>query len=316
MKRIFLLLFVLPFASCSMSKLAMRSSNPDFIGKYIPGVLEKGEKKLAKAPDDQAVILETGSMYVMYANAFVQGPAEMLPSEQYEEKEAKKAEAKKLYLRGAEILSSGLEQKYPGFEAGFQNDDLSAALPKMQKDDVASLYWNVAGRLSAYSLDPFDIGLGKKIPLLKAMIDRAYELDPDFNSGALDDFYVLFYASLPEALGGDKTKVEEHFRLDLEKSKGLLAGPYVSYAQAVAVPAQDYEAFKANLDKAVAIDPNKDKDNRLVNTIMQRKAKYLLDNASNFFFDLGNDTEWLDDGEDYEDLDLDGTTGLEDTDWD
>jgi predicted anti-sigma-YlaC factor YlaD len=295
------------FASaCSTNQIAMRSSNPEFIGTFIPDVIEKNEKKLAKKPDDMPLILETGSLYVMYANAFVQGPAEMRPVSQYEEKEAQKAEAKRLYLRGAAILNDGLDKKYPGFAAAFQKGDVSALLLPMESADVPFLYWHVAGTLSAFSLDPFDLDLGQKIPVLKTMIDRAYELSPDFNSGALDDFYVLFYASMPESMGGDKTQVERHFKLAVEKSRGLLAGPYVSYAQAVLVPAQDYAAFKENLEKALAIDPNKDKDNRLVNTLSQRKARYLLDNASAFFFELGDDTDWGDDWDDEYDDDTFG----------
>jgi predicted anti-sigma-YlaC factor YlaD len=161
----------------------------------------------------------------------------------------------------------------------------------MKKADVPSLYWTAAGFLAAYSLNPFDMGLGLRIPELIAMIDRAYELDPDFNSGALDDFYVLFHASVPQTMGGDKSRVEIHYQRALEKSKGILAGPYVSYAQAVSIPAQDYHTFKKNLDAALAIDPDADTANRLVNIITQRKARYLMDAAALYFIDTGDD-EW------------------------
>jgi predicted anti-sigma-YlaC factor YlaD len=282
-----------------MSKMAMRSDNPEFIGKFIPDVIEKGEKKLAKTPNDTGLALETGSFYVMYANAFVQGPAETLPIERYEEKEAKLAEAKTLYLKGVAILDQALEMKYQGFGAVYTADGESKAeiLEQVKAGDTPFLYWAAGGALSAYALNPFDFELGQKIPALKAMVDRAYALDPDFNMGALDDFYVLFYASMPEALGGDKTKVAEHFRLAVEKSGGRLVGPYVSYAQAVTIPAQDYAAFREYLVQALAIDVNKDKDNRLVNTINRRKAQYLLDNAVLFFAEAGEETDWVDEGD-------------------
>jgi predicted anti-sigma-YlaC factor YlaD len=281
----------------------MRSDDPEFIGKFLPGVIEKDEKKLVKTPHDTALALETGSFYVMYANAFVQGPAEMLPVERYEEKESKLAEAKTLYLKGAAVLAQALERKYPGFGRIWSADgeNKAAILAQIKADDAPFLYWNAGGTLSAYAINPFDFELGQKIPTLKAMIDRAYALDPNFNMGALDDFYILFYASMPDALGGDKSKVPEHFRLAVEKSGGRLAGPYVSYAQSVTIPAQDYAAFQENLGKALAIDVNKDKDNRLVNTINRRKAQYLLDNAILFFAEAGGETDWIDDGERAED---------------
>ncbi|MDR0558297.1 MAG: TRAP transporter TatT component family protein [Treponema sp.] len=288
-------------SSCSLTTMAMRSSNPEFIGKQLPGILDKNERKLEKSPDDQALILETGSLYVMYANAFVQGPAETLPSYEFDRKEAEKGRARAYYLRGVEILNAGLEKKYPGFAEAYDSgdvEDMRSVVERAVKEDAAYLYWSAAGSLCAYSLDPMNFDLGMKIKTLEVMIDRAYELDPDFNNGAIDDFYVLFYASLPEGLVGDKSMIDEHFRLAVEKSGGLLAGPYVSYAQSVAKPKQDYEGFKLNLEKALAIDPNKDRDNRLVNTINQRKAQYLLDNIENYFIGYGDD-EWIDEDDEW-----------------
>ena len=115
---------------------------------------------------------------------------------------------------------------------------------------------------------------------------RAYELEPDFNNGAIDDFYILYYASLPESMGGDKAKAKEHFRLALLKTKGLSAGPYISYAVTICVQAQDYASFKDSLEKALAIDPDENPSGRLVNIIAQRKARFLLDNAGDYFSNL------------------------------
>jgi predicted anti-sigma-YlaC factor YlaD len=135
-----------------------------------------------------------------------------------------------------------------------------------------------------------------RTPLLGAMMERAYELDPDFNSGVLDDFFLLFYASLPEGMGGSREKAEIHYRRALEKSGGRSAGPYVSYARAVAVPAQNYQSFKENLEAALAVDPESDPANTLVNIINQRKAKYLLEKAGEFFAEFGDpDDAWDED---------------------
>jgi hypothetical protein len=124
-----------------------------------------------------------------------------------------------------------------------------------------------------------------------AYIDRAYELDPGFSNGALDDFYVLALASLPDTMGGDPSRVETHFKRSVEKSGGKLAGPYISYAQAVAVPAQDYQLFKQYLEKALEVDVDADPPNRIVNIVSRRKAQALLDNAENFFIILDDDDE-------------------------
>ncbi|GHV92670.1 hypothetical protein AGMMS50268_31730 [Spirochaetia bacterium] len=283
---VFIAMVLLPLSGCSINKMAMRMT-PEVVGPSIPSVIKKNEARLVKNPNDQKLILDTGSLYVMYANAFVQGPAEFLPPLQYEERQEALQEAKKLYLRGADILSDGLEKKYPGFNKVSSVDNtLAPYLAKMKKDDVPSLYWTAAGYISAYALDPFDPGQGRRVPDLMFYIHRAYELDPDFNDGALDDFYVMAGSSLPESLGGDKSQVELHFRRALEKSRGKLAGPYVSYAQAVSIPAQDYDTFKKYLETALALKLSAAPANRLVNIISQRKARALLDNASDYFIDI------------------------------
>jgi predicted anti-sigma-YlaC factor YlaD len=302
---------ILPlFAACSINKLAMNAvsdaltgqgsgdvftsdSDPRLVGDAIPFAIKMYESLLSGNPDHQGLILTTGSLFVMYANAFVQGPAETLPRNQYAERQAAMERAKKLYLRGAEILSGGLEKKYPGIGRGPRNEAFPKILTKIKKDDVPALYWCAAGYLSAYSLNPFDMELGVKIPGLMALVERAYELDPDFNKGALDDFLVLAYASLPESMGGNKALVETHYQRSREKSGDRLAGPYVSYATAVSIPAQDYATFKACLERALALDPEADPANRLVNILSQRKARYLLDHAEFYFvdYDAGENDE-------------------------
>jgi predicted anti-sigma-YlaC factor YlaD len=295
-------LFLLP--SCSINKLVMNKvsdsltgdgqnevfmgdSDPRLVGDALPFAIKMYETLLANNPDHQGLILTTGSLFIMYANAFVQGPAETLPPEEYYEKQARMERARKLYLRGAAIVERGLEKKFPGWtDSRTEPEKLAAFLAGTKKEDVPLLYWDAAGILSAYALNPFDLDLGMRIPELGALIARAYELDPDYNLGALDEFYLLFYASLPEGMGGDREKAEFHYKKALEKSKGLAAGPYVSYAKAVAVPAQDYERFKSCLEAALAIDTENESTNRLVNILAQDKAKYLLENAAGFFAEL------------------------------
>jgi hypothetical protein len=71
----------------------------------------------------------------------------------------------------------------------------------------------------------------------------------------------------------------------------------VSYAQAVCYPAQDYEGYRANLEKALEMDPGADPSNRLVNIVSQRKARFLLDYAYYFFSFLPSNEDDYD--EDY-----------------
>jgi predicted anti-sigma-YlaC factor YlaD len=288
-------------SSCSINKLAMNAvadaltgegssdvftgdPDPQLVGDSIPFAIKMYESLLSANPDHQGLMLTTGSLFVMYANAFVQGPAEMLPRGEWEAREEALNRSKQLYLRGYGILYDALEKKFPGFKkATVEKGTIQPLLQKCKKTDVSLLYWAVAGGLSAYSIDILDYELSANIPQWSAMILKAYELDPNYSTAALDEFFILYYASLPELLGGDMERAEYHYKLALEKTGGNSAGAYVSYAQAVCVPAQNYDAFKDCLEKAIAIDPNKDTSTRLVNIITQKKAHWLLENAWTLF---------------------------------
>ena len=312
-KRYFFAVFVfcLFLPSCSINKLAMNAvanaltgsgssdvftgdSDPQLVGDALPFAIKMYEALLSSNPEHQGLINTTGSLFVMYANVFVQGPAERLPRSMFTQKQAAIVRAKKLYLRGFTLLYNGLELKYPGFSSAYHQEKLKDYLTKTKKDDVPALYWSAAAGLSAYSLNPFDMELGVRIPEFYALVERAYELNPDFNSGALDEFLLIFNASIPDVMGGDKSKIETYFQRALEKSKGLTAGPYVTYAQTVSIPSQNYDKFKEMLEKALSIDPDKDTSNRLVNILAQQKARYLLDNAAFYFIDFDTGDDWDD----------------------
>ena len=291
--------FLLFLANCSVNTLVANAltgdggsavftgdSDPQLVGDALPFAIKMYEALLDTTPKHQGLRLVTGSLFVMYANAFVQGPAGMISSSDWELQEAREAamqRAKQLYLRGVEILYGALDLKYRGFSrATVLDGTLQPLLKKCKKDDVGFLYWTVAGGLAAYSINVTDFDLSAKIPDWSAMIHRAYDLDPNYNGAALDEFFVLFYGSLPEMLGGSKEKAQSHFQLAVEKTGGKSAGAYVGYAESLCVP-DNYEGFKENLGKALAIDPDENPSARLVTIISQRKARWMLDNAWEYF---------------------------------
>ena len=256
--------------------------DPELVGDALPFAIKMYEALLDSTPKHQGLMFTTGTLFIMYANAFVQGPAEMLPVEEWEAREAGLKRAKQLYLRGTGLLYDALDARYKGF-SGARDETLQAMLTKCKKEDAGLLYWAAAGGMAAYSIDLFDFELSAGVPKWGAMVLRAYELDPNFGGASIDEFLILYYASLPELLGGNKEQAKVHYQRALEKTGGKSAGAYVSYAQSVCVPAQDYETFAECLEKALAIDPNEDISTRLITIITQRKARWLLDTAYNFF---------------------------------
>jgi predicted anti-sigma-YlaC factor YlaD len=260
--------------------------DPELVGDALPFALKLYETILAESPDHEGLLLATGSGFVSYANAFVATPASMLPYEEWERQETMQARAKKLYLRGRGYLVHGLDVRYPGFGEALFANDASAVKPyleQMDESDVPFLYWIGAGWVAAFALDAFDLDLAFSVSRAEALMVRALELDGEYSDGAIHDFLVQYYASLPESMGGDKEKAEYHHRLALEIADGRLAGPYISYAEAVLIPRQDAGSFVELMEKALAVDPDAYPPARLVNTLAQRKARWYLENIEDHF---------------------------------
>jgi hypothetical protein len=270
-------------------------SDPVLVGDALPFAVKMYEALLSMNPKHQGLAVTTGSLFVMYANAFVQGPAFMYDTDMLDERAAANDRAKKLYVRGADILLNTMDTRFPKWADAVDTPDF---LKSAKADDVPLLYWTAAANLSAWAVDPVDINLGARLHAMLALLNKAYTLDGNFNSGAIDELFVTLYASLPDGMEIDKVKSEkidnakkarQHFDIAMEKSGGNSVSLYVSWAQAVAVTKQDYTLFKDCLTKALLIDVDKDPGTRLVNILAQQKARYLLSRAPYLFVDTGDD---------------------------
>lgn len=286
--------------SCSLKKMAMNKvadmlaspgsgtvftgdNDPELVGDALPFTIKMYESLMVSMPWHLGLKLQTGSLYIMYANAFIQAPADMLAQEEIERQKYLFNRAKNLYLRGRDILLKALDHKYPGFLNRLDKKEYDRALAPMKKADVPLLYWAAAGWLGAFAIDPFDMKVGITVPGAAALMDRVLQLDPGFDGGAVHDFYTLYYGAMPDYMGGDFNKARDHFKKAIAASAGKITSPYLSLATTVAVKEQNLEEFEELLNKVLAVAPDADLSNRLLNTINRRKAEWLLKHAEDFF---------------------------------
>jgi len=221
----------------------------------------------------------------MYAMGFVSAEAAGIPSEEVDARMEANFRAKRLMMRAFRRAEAALDQRKKGLMATLFAGDASK-LQRLKAKDVPLLYWTSASALGAFSLDPFDPAASRHLASAIALLERALELDPDCNYGALHELVVSLAPSLPEKLGGGWERAEKAYGLSLKAAKGLRASPYVSYASSMCVARQDYPAFKKALETALAVDIDADPSGRLANIIAQRNAKRLLASAPELFLVL------------------------------
>jgi predicted anti-sigma-YlaC factor YlaD len=186
--------------------------------------------------------------------------------------------ARRLYLRGRDFGLRGLEVTHPGWSQRLRTDP-PRAVAELVREDVPLLYWTACAWAGATAVLKNDADLIAELPLVGAMIDRALVLDEAFDQGALHTFLITWEMARPDATGDPAERARAHYRRALELTGGAQAGPHVAVAEAVAVAQQNRTEFEALLRQALAIDPGSQPEARLVNLVVQRRARHLLAHA-------------------------------------
>ncbi len=279
-------------SSCSLNSLGTRATesfmteeDPALVEESLPLLIKAGEILADSKPRDSGLAVTAASLAAMYAAGFVSADAAGIPTEDVDARMEANLRAKRLFLRAFRRCSDALDRREKGVMAALSAGD-ATPLERFKAKDVPLLYWASASALGAFSLDPFDPAASRNLATAVALLERALELDPDWNYGALQELLVSLAPSLPAALGGGQDRAEEAYARSLKASKGLRASPYVSYASSLCVPRQDYKAFRKALEAALAVDIDADPSGRLANIIAQRNARRLLESAPELFLVL------------------------------
>jgi predicted anti-sigma-YlaC factor YlaD len=257
--------------------------DPELVGDAIPFGLKTMESLLAESPRHRGLLLATCSGFVQYAYGWIQLEADYVEDESLARATHMRERARRMYLRAREYGLRGLEVDYSGLRAELARDPV-AALEKTGKEDVPLLYWTAAAWAGAIALKINDSDVSADQPIVDALARRALALDPSWEQGSIHEFFVS-WESGRASIGGSKEKAREHYGEAVRLSRGLRASPYVTYAESVCVPEQDREAFTASLEKALEVDATAPNDQRLVNILLQKRARWLLERVDEYFID-------------------------------
>lgn len=274
----------------NMMTVLTGEEDPILMGDFFPTALKLYDVMLAQNPEHQGLAVMTGSLYVMYANAFVQAEADLMDVVDYKLQASELQRAKLHYLRGRDYVFQAFDCRYEGFSDALlsgNDEKISEVLVQLEESDVMAAYWLGAGWLGAFSVDPLDTNQLKTLKGAVAILERAAELNPDYSDGAIWDALTQFYAAAPLDFGGDIDRAYFASSEALRVSGGRTPGPYITAAQSLNIPAQDKDAFIANLEAALAIDPDTNPAGRLQTIISQKKAQWLLDTIDDYFLDWG-----------------------------
>lgn len=249
--------------------------DPELIRDAAPFSLKLMESLLVESPHHRELLLALASGFTQYAYAFAQQSADELVDKDLAAANAGHTRALRLYRRARNYGLRGLEVKHPNFEKRLRANP-AAAVRVTKKADGPLLYWTAASWAASISLAKDSPDAIADLPLAAALIDRALALDEAFDHGAIHSFLITFELARPGAGPDAVAKARRHFARAVELSGGNQAGPFVALAESVAVKQQNAAEFKALLESALAVKVDTRPEWRLLNTIMQRRANWLL----------------------------------------
>ena len=259
------------------------------VGEALPFGLKLTESLLQESPEHRGLLLTVTRGFVLYSYAYVDYEAEVAADEDLDRARALRLRARKLYLRAFGYGVRGLERSHPGFASLLASDPAAAARmisnKKKKHQDLPLLYWTAAALGLSISVSRNDAAMLARLPEVEVLLDRALELDSDWDEGTLHEFKVVFAGAKPGR--PDYAAIQRDYETALALSQGKRAGLYLAYAETVAVPRQDSKEFRALIKKALAVDPDENKEVRLVNLLAHRRARWLLERVDDLILDSG-----------------------------
>jgi predicted anti-sigma-YlaC factor YlaD len=284
-------------SGCSVKKIAVNKlgdalagggttfasdDDPELVRHALPFALKLMESLLAENPKQSGLLFATASGFTQYAYAFVQQDADEEEEKSLAAAEVLRTRARRLYLRARNYGLRGLDVAHRDFSMALRGRP-KEAVSVTQKKDVPLLYWTAAAWGSAIGVSKDNPELVADLSIVEALIDRALELDEAYDAGAIHAFLISFEGARPGGTGDAAARAKEHFERAMALSRGQRAGPLVAYAESVLIQQQKRAEFQAQLQRALAIDPDATPESRLANLVAQRRARWLLKRIDDLF---------------------------------
>jgi predicted anti-sigma-YlaC factor YlaD len=294
-----LLLLVAALAACSVKRTVVdvvgnaisgggdayaSDDDPELVREALPFGLKTYESLLEVSPEHKALLLSAARGFTAYAY-LLQGEADRLDAADLGRARERRDRARKHYLRGRDYALRGLAVAHPGFVAALRQD-AAAALATTDAAEVPFLYWGGAAWAGALSAAKDDLDLLAELPMAAAMVGRVIELDEAYEGAAAHEFFIAYEGGRP---GGSAGRAREHYARALELSGGARASVHLALAEAVAIKQQDLAEFRDLIGAALAIDPDRRPELRLVNTISQQRARWLESRIPDLFIEASDE---------------------------
>jgi predicted anti-sigma-YlaC factor YlaD len=257
----------------------MNDDDPEFVAAALPLALKAYEGLIERNPKHAGLRAAACMAFTSYAYAFIHYNADTT-SDAAKQRHLY-VRARNMYIRARDYGLSALELKYPNFKRDLARD-AEATLARVREEDIDLLYWTGMAWMGAFTCDKFNMRLALTVPQARALLFRVAEMNPDYGNGAIDEFFITFYGSMPPSMGGDQAKAREHFERAVKLSEGQSIAAYINYVLAVSISQQNGEEFDSLLTVASRIRVDDVPEMKLLRVLQNQRVRHLIENKDSY----------------------------------
>jgi len=162
-------------------------------------------------------------------------------------------------------------------------DAFEQQLQKLDKDDVAALFWAASNWAKWIDLNRDDAASLIQLAKPTAMMQRVLELDDTFYHGSAHMYFGVYYGARPPMFGGDFAIAKSHFDRAREINNNKLLIVDLLQAQYLSRQMFDRQDFHQRLTKIIDAPEDLYPELTLLNQIAKRKARLLLSREEQWF---------------------------------
>ncbi len=265
-------------------------------GQGIPGAILQLEAFYSVSPDNKDLAINLAKAYAAYALGWVENEYEIAEAEgDITKADRLRQRARLMYLRGRDLALHALQVHEAGAR-DIHGQDLDEALKSRAPDAlplhlkkryrrqeaVPMLFWTGMcwGAAINMALDQPDLIVD--VPVARAFVERAMELDDMYYTGSAYLFMGALEAAVPVAMGGNPEKGREYFETGLAKTDRKNHMMLIKYARLYAVATQNRELYTRLLQEIIDA-PDLGAAVRLNNKVARIRAERYLAEADSLF---------------------------------
>jgi predicted anti-sigma-YlaC factor YlaD len=237
--------------------------------------LKLSESLLQEIPNHAKLAESVARGYTQYAFVFLMDEADRIESDSLQKANQLRTRAAKILMRAQSNGLKTLNLLYPQLGTYLNNPAQRPAF-KIKPEDTGLVYWTMTAWAGGISLSKDSPDVVADLPQVLRLAELAWQASPQYDQGALASMMGTLELAKP---GGQNGIAEKYFDMAIAWRESQIA-PLISKAENWAVATQNRSAFEQLLKQAIDLGHNK---SDLINTVMTRRARWLLDNADNLF---------------------------------